>query len=145
MKKNCSCGQGMDVTMRTIVHARKIHILHVPVYTCGSCQYSELLPNVKDEVVFIMRRLVQKGMVEEQTVAFDHMHEMASVIKECLEYKEDNHLALFERLSTERVNQLLDLYLVAKTCKDTDWMNDIERRLHQLTGFKVAEHQAKIS
>lgn len=131
--------------MRTIVHARKIHILHVPVYTCGSCQYSELLPNVKDEVVFIMRRLVQKGMVEEQTVAFDHMHEMASVIKECLEYKEDNHLALFERLSTERVNQLLDLYLVAKTCKDTDWMNDIERRLHQLTGFKVAEHQAKIS
>lgn len=34
-----------------------------------------------------------------------------------------------------RINLLLDLYRYARSLGDEDWMNDVEKRLVQLSGF----------
>ncbi|MCY9513654.1 hypothetical protein [Paenibacillus apiarius] len=153
MYKRCNCGHYMDLTLRTVVHARSVHIHRVPVYTCTCCERSELLSFVKKDIAELIRNrmsliaanphVTQHGPL---VVAFDEVHELSSVLAECVEVEScDDMLPVFERRVDERVNQLLDLYLIAKTCNDALWMSDLQRRLKQVTGFSLQPYRVKIS
>ncbi|MCM3337147.1 hypothetical protein M3650_00445 [Paenibacillus sp. MER TA 81-3] len=153
MYKRCTCGHYMDLTLRTVVHARSVHIHRVPVFTCTSCERSELLSLVKKEIAELIRNrmsliaanshITQNGPL---VVSFDEVHELSSVLAECVEEDGcDDMVPVFERRMDERVNQLLDLYLIAKTCNDTIWMMDLQRRLKQVTCFSLQPYRVKIS
>ena len=145
--KRCRCGQDMDITLRTIVHARSIEVLHVPVYTCSSCGHSELMPEIKKDVIEIMKDVYNAEASDRTTIYFEERHELASVLKECLEsggYDSDL-VQVIEQVLNERVNHLLDIYLLAKTCGDAAWTEDIERRLKQISCFRSNPFEVKIS
>ncbi|MCG7407640.1 hypothetical protein MH117_09405 [Paenibacillus sp. ACRRX] len=145
MNKRCTCGQEMDMTLRTVVHARTIEIHHVPVYTCTCCDHSELFPELKQDVIRLMKLLTNDESAKRKRIYFDEEHEVASVFKECLDMGGDHLLDLFNHMVVERVNHLLDIYLLAKTWGDVEWMIDIQRRLKQLTTFSATPYQVKIS
>ncbi|WP_088547384.1 hypothetical protein [Paenibacillus aquistagni] len=145
MNKRCNCGHDMDITLRTVVHARTIEIHHVPVYTCAECDYSELLPELKQEVIQLMKKMMQEERTGKMSAYFDDVNEVASVLKECVDAGGWHLDELFQQIGEERVNHLLDLYLMAKTWNDKEWMCDIQRRLKQISGFRTETYRVKIS
>lgn len=145
MDKWCNCGHEMEITLRTIVHARILAIHHVPVYTCTVCENSELVPEIKHDVIRIMERSRDVKTPKRIQVLFEEEQEVASVLLECLEQPNEHYVTLYERVSQERVNHLLDVYLLAKTWGDMDWMVDLERRLKQLSSVNSTSYQVKIS
>ncbi|MGZ9587037.1 hypothetical protein [Paenibacillus marinisediminis] len=144
MNKRCQCGQEMDVTLRTIVYARKLMIMHVPVYTCLSCEHSELVSEIKQDVIDIMQQMNEHAPSKRVKVMFDEQQELASVYKECLEHEGGDLSISFEKIAQERVNQLLDVYLLAQTWGDMTWMEDVERRLRQVSCFRTNQNRVKI-
>ncbi|OBY81256.1 hypothetical protein BBG47_01590 [Paenibacillus sp. KS1] len=153
MYTRCICDHYMDITVRTVVHARTIHIHRVPVVTCVSCGRSELLTFVKKDVAALIHS--RMNMIAENPLAlgeaplhvsFDEQNELASVIVSLLDEEEsDDMLSRLECRIAERVNQLLDLYLFARTCNDTLWMDELQCRLKQISGFSFESYRVKIS
>lgn len=136
------CGHEMELTLRTIIHARKVEIHHVPVYTCSHCEHSELVPEIKAEVIRLMQQNTGNHSSKRIQIFFEEEHEAARVFMDCLEQGGGDLAVLYDRNAEERVNQLLDMYLVAQSCQDHNWMKDIERRLIQINGVQFRPYQA---
>lgn len=136
------CGHEMELTLRTIIHARKVEIHHVPVYTCSCCEHSELVPEIKAEVVRLMQQTLINHSSKRIQIFFEEKHEAARVFMDCLEQGGEDLASLYDLNAEERVNQLLDMYLVAQSCQDRNWMTDIERRLKQIKGVRFRPYQA---
>lgn len=153
MYTRCICDHYMDITVRTVVHARTIHIHRVPVATCMNCGRSELLSFIKKDVIALIHN--RMDMIAENPhalenaplhVSFDEQNELASVIVSLLDEEQcDDMLSRLECRIAERVNQLLDLYLFAQTCNDKLWMNELQCRLKQISGFSFESYRVKIS
>ncbi|UHA74070.1 hypothetical protein [Paenibacillus sp. 481] len=144
MYKRCTCGHFMDLTLRTVVHARKIEILRVPIFTCTGCERTELLSSIKQD----LQEMIKAHTCDAQTrvsISFDAVHELGSVLVECLEQQEEDMAQVLEQAIQARVNQLLDLYLLARTWQDEKWMNDLQLRLTQISGFSLEPYRVKIS
>lgn len=138
----CRCGNEMELTLRTIIHARKVEIHHVPVFTCSHCGHSELVPEIKAEVVRLMQQSTGSESSNRIQIFFEEEHEAARVFMDCLEQGGEDLETLYGLNAEERVNQLLDVYLVAQFYQDRNWLMDIERRLKQINGVRVRRYQA---
>jgi hypothetical protein len=72
-------------------------------------------------------------------ISFARNNELAEIIRKLVLEEADNpnvdwQSALEERMEL-RINLLLDLYRYARSLGDEDWMNDVEKKLVQLSGF----------
>lgn len=138
LDKQCKCGKIMEMKLHTIMYSSKVEIGQVPVYTCDSCQKSELHQEIKADLTKLISQLGSKP--EKQHVQFDELNELAYLLKVASD--RDRMKTPIDVLIEERVNQLLDLLLLSRTLSDPEWTQDIHRRLSQITSYALATGKA---
>ncbi len=68
---------------------------------------------------------------DKQEIYFNEINELAQLMYKVSD--KQNFSVSVESIIEERVNQLLDLILLARSLNDTAWITDIQRRLQQIT------------
>lgn len=131
MLKKCSCGHDMNIRLRTVIYRNKVEIGNVPVYACDSCSRNELLPGVKPEMTELIGELGSEP--GKKRLCFEELSELAYLILKVTD-KESVHVPVGSILE-ERVNELLDMLLLARSLGDEAWMNELRARL-----FRLSEH-----
>ncbi|MFD1955111.1 hypothetical protein ACFSL6_13260 [Paenibacillus thailandensis] len=131
MRKTCSCGNLMVMKLRTVIYSGKVEIDNVPVFSCSECSRSEVIPEVKPDLTGLISQLGAEPT--KQILLFNECNEWADLLVEAGAGKKLPEDVEVKRLAEERVNMLLDLYLLAQTLNDEAWINEISRRLEQLS------------
>jgi hypothetical protein len=130
--KRCVCGGERKLMLRTVIFARKVNINNVPVYNCCLCGRNDVFPGVKEDVGRLVGQLGSKPA--RRNISFDQLHEWAGVLSHTLMLETTLSASVVARAAEERVNQLLDLLLLAASLKDEAWRSEIHIRLTQLSG-----------
>ncbi|RXZ77053.1 hypothetical protein EBB07_32725 [Paenibacillaceae bacterium] len=131
MQKQCPCGAEMIIKLRTVIYSGKVEIDNVPIYSCSSCNRSEVFPEVKPDLTGLIDQLGAKP--DKQNLLFNEWNEWADLLVEVCLKKKQTDTRIVEQLIAERIDKLLDLYLVVMQQNDEDWMNEIRKRLTQLS------------
>jgi len=136
LDKRCVCGESMEIRLRTVIFSGKVSIENVPVYSCSSCERSIVYPDVKLELTKLIRSLGANP--ERKRLYFNELNELAHLLYE-VTLKEKRHVPV-EQIIGERVNELLDLLLLAQSLGDDEWVRDIRERLAQVTNRSIATY-----
>ncbi len=136
MLKRCTCGHAMKLILRTVIHARKVSITNVPVYSCEQCPRNEVFPGVKEDLGRLVGRLGADP--KPQHIPFDEVHEWAGVLREALARKKPLQAVTVAPIAEERTNELLDLMLIASSVGDEAWMAELKSRLSQLSAQYIS-------
>jgi len=127
--KNCKCGASMDIRLRTVIYSSKVEIENVPIYSCDSCYHTELMIGIKHELVKLIGSLGSKP--EKQKLQFDEWNEWAHLIT-LVSDKERMHLSI-QTIINHRIDELLDVMLLARSLGDKNWEQQLRERLSQIT------------
>lgn len=129
MHKQCKCGSTMNIKLRTVIYKNKIEIENVPVFSCEDCRRSEVLAEVKSELTGVIGKLEQT--TNKQHIHFNDISEIAHLMFKVTEkqYATDP----VEKIVEERINELLDLLLLAQSLQDEPWVEDVRKRLEQIS------------
>ena len=125
----------MNLRLRTVIYRNNTEIENVPIFSCEPCQRSELFPAVKPQLTVLIRTL---NVQERKRVQFQDYSELANLLYK-MTSKENEHVSVDE-LIEERVNELLDLFLIARSLNDREWMEDVCQRLQQITDNAMATY-----
>lgn len=127
MRHVCSrCGEEMDLTLRTL-HFHEHMITHVPIYTCSKCDRSEVHARVKEVLKEIIQSLYRTP--GRKKIAFEEYSEYALLLMRIIRDRESGSI---EEAAQDRIDDLLDLMLLAKSLKDEEWMKELSDRLKQV-------------
>ncbi|MGG3884021.1 hypothetical protein [Brevibacillus panacihumi] len=129
MQKKCSrCGSDMEVVLRNVVYRNRVKILNVPVHVCvdDSCAHSQVVDVVKEDLKDLMAELGQNP--ERQAIEFEEMSELSNLL---VLIANEGDSTVREALE-ERVNELLDLFLLAQSLGDEKWMLELRHRLTKI-------------
>jgi methionyl-tRNA synthetase len=129
MQKLCKCGLIMTIRLRTVIYQNKVDIENVPIFSCEACGRSEVVANVKPELTSLIAKLGSKP--EKQQYFFHELSEIANLLLKVTEREHMNDSV--EKIVEERINELLDVLLLAQSLGDTPWMDDIRKRLSQIS------------
>ncbi|MGG1637901.1 MULTISPECIES: hypothetical protein [unclassified Paenibacillus] len=121
----------MKMKLRTVIYSGKVEIDNVPIYSCTTCNRSEVFPEVKPDLSGLIAQL--GAQPDKQTFLFNECNEWASILVEAKADKQQTDRIGFERLVEQRINKLLDLYLLAQTLNDEAWILDLKKRLEQIS------------
>lgn len=132
MQKLCHCGEYMSLKLRTVIYSGKVEIDNVPLYTCQACNRSEVIPEVKADLTGFIQGLGEHPI--KQNYLFNECNEWANLL---VEYKQTHKtmqtaMEQLDQMMKHRTNELLDLYLLAQSLEDQEWLGSIEKRLSQL-------------
>lgn len=130
MDKICNCGQRMELRLRTVVFKKNAEIENVPVLICDTCNHSEVFPPVKPCLVSLLGRMKSPAS-EKVYLRFDERNEIARIIH--LQQKQEAGMDGVRKLIEDRINELLDMLLLAQSLKDREWADEIQNKLAQLT------------
>ncbi|MUG44913.1 hypothetical protein [Paenibacillus woosongensis] len=137
MRKLCHCGQEMSLDFRVLIFEGIIEIDRVPVFECEQCSHYEVLPAIKPDLLALLAEL--KASREQGLVLFNEVSELADVMygiyRTWSETESPSFESLLDQKCKERINLLLDVYGCAKGMEDQDWMEDISKRLAQISDF----------
>ena len=124
----------MTVKLRTVIYQNRAEIENVPIYACKACKRTIVFPPIKDDLTKFIGTL---GNVEEkEQYRFDELNEIAHLMCQMAD-KERWHDSV-ERIVEERVNELLDLLLLAKSVGDAAWIDEVRQRLSQITNHALS-------
>lgn len=119
----------MKLEARTVVYRRLLTIDHVPVFHCKACAYCEINSLIKEQLVQLVEQAhtyaTSKG--EKKTIDFSEHNEIAAMLHNGLTSSESLQ-CMFE----QRVDELLDLLLLARSLQRSEWIEEMELRLSQL-------------
>lgn len=130
MQKKCShCGSDMEIVLRNVVYRNRVKIMNVPVHVCADdcCAHSQVVDVIKDDLKSLMEELGQHP--QRQAIEFEEMSELSNLLVLIANEKEDSSVR--EALG-ERVNELLDLFLLAQSLGDNKWMLELRQRLTKI-------------
>jgi hypothetical protein len=95
---------------------------------CKSCNFCELLPDIKQD---LKKMIVQWGArPNKKIIRYQENHELAYILYEA--NKERNINIPISDLVTMRMNELLDLFIVAQSLQDICWVDELRDRMWQL-------------
>ncbi len=134
MKKRCRCGHAMVVDLRTVIFSKKVEIENVPVYSCPSCTRSEVCPEVKPDLTHLISGL--SDVTSRKNILFQDVNEFAYLIHQIHFRRCSSHSAAIDQIIEERINDLLDLLLVAQHLGDEHWIDQLSVRLNQITLYR---------
>lgn len=134
MEKACTCGVRMELRLRKVIYTNKVEIENVPIFSCDACGRSEVFAPVKSELQSTIRSLGAKP--DKQLLYFNECNELAGLLLKASE--KDSWKVSLEQLIEERINQLLDVLLLARSLHDEDWAEDTQKRLQAITGFAIS-------
>ncbi|NBI30689.1 YgiT-type zinc finger protein [Chengkuizengella sp. YPA3-1-1] len=129
MQKECKCGKTLSIQLRTVKYSKKIHIRNVPIFSCENCEESEVLLDVKEDLTQLIQKI--DPSYSKNQIFFNEINEFAHLLYVSSE-KELIHIPI-EDIIQLRINELLDILLLAQSLHDTKWVNETEKRLLQLT------------
>lgn len=135
MEKRCHCGDIMLMKLRTVIYSGKVEIDNVPIYSCSACNRSEVIPEVKPDLTGLIAQL--GAVPNKQTFLFNECNEWADLLVEAKSSKLQPSYKEVEKLLEHRINMLLDLYLLAQTLDDGEWIADLKKRLEQISRSKL--------
>ncbi|WP_207802232.1 hypothetical protein [Paenibacillus xerothermodurans] len=136
MHKQCKCGSAMNIRLRTVIYQNKVQIENVPIFSCAVCQRSEVFAEVKPELTGVIGQL---GTVpDKQLLQFEDISEIAHLMVKVTEKKRASDPV--ETIVEERINELLDLLLLAQSLEDEPWTQEIRKRLAQ-----IAKHSPSVN
>lgn len=134
MQKQCSCGSWMNIHLRTVIYSTKVEIENVPIFSCKECNRSEVFSAVKSELTGLIDKLgSQPG---KQQFSFPEFSELAHLMHKVSD-KEHVNIPV-ETIIGERINELLDLLLLAGSLDDEQWKDDIHKRLSQIASHSFS-------
>lgn len=131
MQKRCPCGDVMPMKLRTVIYSGKVEIDNVPIYSCPSCNRSEVFPEVKPDLTGLIGTLGAYPV--KQTYLFNEWNEWANILVEAYHERKLADAVVMKQLTEERINMLLDLFAYAQSIQDEAWVSDIHKRLNQLS------------
>ena len=134
MEKRCVCGHPMSIGLRTLIYSNKVKIENVPVYSCSACERSEVLHDVKRDLSLLLRTLDDRPEMRE--IRFQEENELAFLMMEAM--KRDRAHVPVEKIVEERINQLLDMLLLARSLGDESWVRELRQRLAQIARGSIA-------
>lgn len=126
----------MNLKLRTVIFAKKVNINNVPVYNCSLCGRNDVFPGVKDDVGKLVGQLGAKPAAH--SIPFDQVHEWAGVLSHAMNQTDSLQVSVIARAAEERVNQLLDLLLIASSLGDEAWKSELHNRLSQLSAQHIS-------
>lgn len=129
MQKKCSrCGSDMEVVLRNVVYRKRVLILNVPVHVCvdDNCDHSQVVDVVKEDLKSLMEELGQDPA--RQAIEFEEKSELSHLL---VLIANEGDATVSEALG-ERVNELLDLFLLAQSLGDEKWMLELRHRLTKI-------------
>lgn len=129
--KRCHCGDIMKMKLRTVIYSGKVEIDNVPIFSCTTCNRSEVFPEVKPDLTGLISQL--GAQPDKQTFLFNECNEWSNLLVEAKANKLQTDQPAFESLIEERINKLLDLYLLAQTLNDAAWIMELNKRLEQIS------------
>ncbi len=132
MQKLCTCGETMNIRLCTIIYSNKVEIENVPVFSCAKCRRSEVYSGVKPDLTKLIGKLGHEP--EKKQLYFNEMNELAHLMYKASN-KDGTGGASAEEIVEERINQLLDLLLLAQSLGDQKWGEDIRGRLAQIANL----------
>lgn len=121
----------MKMKLRTVIYSGKVEIDNVPIFSCEACSRSEVIPEVKPDLTGLISEL--GAAPSKQTFLFNECNEWANLLVEASAGNKLPEDFSVHRLVEERVNILLDLYLLAQSLDDQAWIDDLSKRLEQLS------------
>ncbi len=130
MHKKCSrCGQDMHIMLRNVVYRKRVKILNVPVHVCvdDCCAHSQVVDMIKDDLKKLMDDLGQNP--QRQAIEFEEVSELSNLL--VLVVKEGEEADVRDVVE-EKVNELLDLFLLAQSLGDQKWMLELRQRLTKI-------------
>lgn len=132
MQKLCHCGEHMSLKLRTVIYSGKVEIDNVPIYTCQACNRSEVIPEVKADLTGFIQGLGDHPI--KQSYLFNECNEWANILVEYKQTAKTVHTAAekLDDMLKHRTNELLDLFLLAQSLNDKEWLDSIVKRLSQL-------------
>lgn len=134
MEKWCDCGKKLTIRLRTVIYQNRVEIENVPIYSCDVCKRTHVYPDIKKELKSLIGQLDNKP--DKRHYYFDEMNEIARLINRISE--EDFSRQSFESLIEERINELLDLLILAQSVDDILWAVDIRQRLAQISKYSMS-------
>lgn len=134
MLKYCKCGAAMDFRLRTVIYQNKVEIENVPVFSCDTCNRSEVFAEVKPDLTGLIGKLGSKA--EKQSVHFEDVSEIAHLMVKAADKERQSESA--HMIIQERINELLDLLLLAQSLQDDHWMDDLRKRLTQIAKHSLS-------
>jgi hypothetical protein len=129
LPKLCKCGSRMNFRMRTVIYKHVLEIENVPIYTCDTCSRSEVLALIKSDLTTLISQFGH--CPEKRLFYFNEASELADLIWTAAQ-KEHKHIPV-DKILEERINQLLDILLLAQSLQDEAWIADVLHRLSQIT------------
>lgn len=130
MQKKCSrCGNEMSIMLRNVVYRNRVKIHNVPVHVCidEHCAHSQVVEVIKEDLKKLMNDLGQNP--QRQAIEFEEVSEFSNLMVLVANQEEE---AAMRDVLEERINELLDMFLLAQSLGDHTWMLDIRKRLTQL-------------
>jgi len=128
--KRCSCGSEMKIRLSTVIYSGRVEIDDVPIYSCPACNRSEVFPEVKQDLTGLIGKLGDKP--PKQSVSFSEWSEWADLLLQAGMGGKEPDAREIERLVEERVNDLLDLHLLAQSLNDDAWQEELRARLSRI-------------
>lgn len=119
----------MEIRLRKVIYSRSVEVSNVPVYSCAGCHRVKIFPEVKGELSRLIRGLGQKP--EKDRLDFADVSEWAFLIAQATDRNRLNEP--IQHIISDRVDQLLDLMLLARSLSDFEWEEDLRSRLGQIT------------
>ncbi|OUM94910.1 MAG: hypothetical protein BAA02_15035 [Paenibacillaceae bacterium ZCTH02-B3] len=129
MQKTCECGHPMEIRLRKVIYARAVEVDNVPVYMCPHCRRISILPEIKEDLARLIRDLGLEP--ERNAIDFADVSEWAYLIAQATD--ESRMHEPIQQLIADRVDQLLDLMLLARSLEDVAWEAELRGRLSQIT------------
>ncbi|QQE75551.1 hypothetical protein KDJ56_06185 [Brevibacillus composti] len=130
MHKKCSrCGKDTEIVLRNVVYRKRVKITNVPVQVCqdDGCSHLQVIDVVKEDLKDLMENLGHNP--QRQSIEFEQVSELSHMLLLIARQEED---ATVREALEERVNELLDLFLLAQSLGDQDWMKELRQRLTKI-------------
>lgn len=129
--------------LRTVIYSGKVEIVNVPVFTCRMCSRSEVYPIVKPDLTGLIGQLGARP--DKQILQFNEWNEWANILVEATGGKNKAlDGTIVDRLASERIDMLLDLYSLAEKLGDDAWKHDLSKRLAQIS-ISASVHKSAIT
>jgi len=120
----------MTLQLRTVIYSGFIEIVNVPILTCRSCYRSVVYDAVKSDLTSLIERLSHTDGTPVE-IRFDERNELAFLLMKATD-KELLHESLRD-IVEERINELLDIMLLAQSLQNQEWIEETRGRLKQIT------------
>lgn len=130
MLKKCSqCGSEMNIMLRQLVYRHRVNIYNVPILVCSddTCTHSQVFEGIKGKLQKLVHDLGHNP--NRQEIHFEEMSEFTNLLIMVADEQDNCDVS---KLVDERVNDLLDMFLLAQSLGDEKWEGELRKRLLEI-------------